>query len=195
MKGPERKVHFGGFLVRISFKTRWTTMAASSYPLPMALPSSWTSLSRCLQKNSGKAWTGTWGFTSWTMSPTVWLSLQQAQRKAECMRARRIQMAGGERRLSGVGTTVRLYGSPRSWPVWVVSLLQCIECKEVILSIRDYHEQVCAWSVLSKAYVLAVTLSALSRWLTPPTGAPHVRHVSSCTGRPHWITIIIIIST
>ena len=53
-------------------------------------------------------------------------SLHEAQRRAECMMALRIEQAAGERLRSEEGTISRCSGRPRVYPVRGVSVLVCV---------------------------------------------------------------------
>ena len=102
-----------GSEVKICLITKCTMIAASSTFLPRALPTNCRSLSRCPQKNSGSSFGCTAGFTS-ARRPSVTDSelpeLQLAQMRAECMIARRMLQAAGDRERSGDGRMLRPLG-------------------------------------------------------------------------------------
>ena len=52
--------------------------------------------------------------------------LQLAQSRAECMIARTMQQAAGDRDRSGDGTTPLAAGWPKEWPIWVLSVLHSV---------------------------------------------------------------------
>ena len=98
-------------------------MAHSSTPRLVTLLKPSMSLSRCLQKNSGRSRGKTLPFTTCAKATLTLSLLQEAQMKEECMMALTIHTAGAERCLSRSGIRGRWLGSPRSWPVLVVSFL------------------------------------------------------------------------
>ena len=81
------------------------------------------SFSKCFQKNSGKRFGCTGGLTKDATSPSKLSSFEHVQINAECIKARMIQTASGDKSLSGDGIEVLSAGFPRSCPLLVASLL------------------------------------------------------------------------
>lgn len=96
----------------------------SSSPLFSIAHTPSRSFSRCFQKNSGSALGLTDGVTSVATSPSDTALFEQVQINAECSKARMIQTAKGDNCLSDEGSAVLSFGFPRSWPVFVASLLK-----------------------------------------------------------------------
>jgi len=109
----------------ILWMTRWRTSTASCMFLFRALQSSSRSFSKCLQKNSDSSRGRTEPTVTNCSKPWVafWV-LQLIHTRTECMRALIIQTAAGDNCRSELGVLLRWRGSPRQWPVWVLSTLK-----------------------------------------------------------------------
>lgn len=181
----------GGSVVSICLRTRWTIIAHSSVPLLVTWLSCSKSLSKCFQKYSGKFPGKTREETSWDNASNARSLLQDAQMKDECMIALTIHTAGAERHLSRSGRFGRLSGSPRSWPVLVVSTLhkqgfghslwRLLFSSTVLMYM--YH----SFFYFRLTYFFACLFWASRTYFTPPITAPHSTQFPWTTGFPHYI--------
>lgn len=164
----------GELPVSIWLRTRCTIRAHSSTPRPVLCLIHSISFSKCCQKNSGRCSGATCLLATWAMLTCWWKEWHEAQIKAQCMIILTIHTAVADSCLSCSGLVERCRGSPRSYPVLVVSFLYAHKHSIKAFGYYCMH-----------AHSLAVVLLPSSLWLVPPIPTPHSRQALCSTGRPH----------